>query len=202
MRVLCSISFAKEDDVRSYLPTPYTIATTKPPVEGGIIASYKYSPIPKLPDFFKAKGYRCPTGSKDGPFQFIYQTNLSYYETIHQSPEGTKAFNAYMSAIRGGRKFWADWYDVKARVLDGFNFQQGEVLLVDVGGGNGHDLETFIQKHPQTAGHLVLQDLKSTVAGLEGKGLDPRIRVMEHDFFQEQPVKGTFTKLATLSKTL
>ncbi|KAL9618971.1 MAG: hypothetical protein Q9160_006365 [Pyrenula sp. 1 TL-2023] len=162
----------------------------KPPVEGGILVSYEYSPIPKLPDYFKAKGYRCPTQSSHGPFQFIYQTDLGYFEKIHQSPVAMQNFNAFMSVIRGGRKFWADWYDVKARLLDGFKSQQGEVLLVDIGGGNGHDLETLIRKHPETAGHLVLEDLPTTVEGLEAKGLDPGIKVMGHDFFQEQPVKG------------
>lgn len=162
-------------------------------MEGGVIITYDYGATGQLPDFFKTKGYRCPRNSGDAPFKWIHQTSLNYFQKIHESPTSMQAFNAYMGAIRSGRKFWADWYDVKGRVLHGFAFQPGKALLVDIGGGNGHDLETLIQKQPRTAGYLVLQDLKTTIAGLEGKDLSNKgIRAMEYDFFTEQPIKGTF----------
>lgn len=63
-------------------------------------------------------------------------------------------------------------------------------LLVDIGGGWGHDLIAFHEKYPTrgTRGRLVLQDLpsviKDTGAPLSG------VEAMGYDFFTEQPVKG------------
>lgn len=64
------------------------------------------------------------------------------------------------------------------------------VLIVDVGGGKGRDLQTFHKKIPTLPGQLVLQDRASVLENEEVKGLDDKIKVMEHDFFTPQPIKG------------
>ena len=43
-----------------------------------------------------------------------------------------------------------------------------DILLVDVGGGKGHDLIKFSTKYPSARGRLVLQDLPSVIQNLEG----------------------------------
>lgn len=70
---------------------------------------------------------------------------------------------------------------------------QGETLIVDIGGGNGHELLEFRRRFPKPTypGRVVLQDLPATfshvdIAALEKDGVE----VMEHDFFKPQPVNG------------
>jgi hypothetical protein len=62
-------------------------------------------------------------------------------------------------------------------------------LLVDIGGGRGHDLEAFGKKFPNAKGKLVLQDLPPIDDISE---LDQSIMRMKYDFFTEQPIKGTW----------
>lgn len=54
-------------------------------------------------------------------------------------------------------------------------------LVVDVGGSKGHDLEEFLERHPDiTKGSLVLQDLPEV---LDGLAVNPAITVCPHDLF-------------------
>lgn len=64
------------------------------------------------------------------------------------------------------------------------------VLIVDVGGGKGRDLKAFHKKFPTLPGQLVLQDRASVLDDEEVKGLDDKIKVMVHDLFTPQPIKG------------
>lgn len=73
-----------------------------------------------------------------------------------------------------------------------------DALLVDMGGSVGHDLSEFRRKWPQASGRLVLQDLAEVLAQAKTMSLHPSIELMEHDFFTEQPVKGTYIILSEL----
>jgi hypothetical protein len=73
------------------------------------------------------------------------------------------------------------------RLIDGSNPDSDPALLVDIGGGYGHDLLAFHQKYPNK-GKLLLQDLPSVVA--QKRGFPEGIEAMGYDFFTEQPVKG------------
>lgn len=63
-----------------------------------------------------------------------------------------------------------------------------QVLLVDVGGGMGHDLRQFKDRFPHISGRLILQDTESVIAQL--KQSSSGIEATVHDFFTPQPVKG------------
>ena len=97
-------------------------------------------------------------------------------------------FNAFMRGVRSTRNFWADWFPVERMIFTGFADTGDDVLMVDIGGGNGQDLETCLAKFPRSHGRLILQDLPGTITNL--KGLDEGIQAMSHDFFLPQPVKG------------
>jgi hypothetical protein len=66
--------------------------------------------------------------------------------------------------------------------------QDEDVLLVDIGGGSGHDLMDFHAKHPYVKGGLILQDLPEVVESV--KDMPACMEVMVHDFFTPQPIIG------------
>ena len=76
--------------------------------------------------------------------------------------------------------------------MSGASSGANDVLLVDVGGGNGHDLIRFLTEYPSAWGRLMLQDLPNLIHNLEG--LSPGIQAKGHDFLTPQAIKGTWTR--------
>ncbi|CAD6579776.1 MAG: hypothetical protein ASARMPRED_009245 [Alectoria sarmentosa] len=193
MRVLTAVGFATEADVQSYVATPLTQAITKPSLEAAVKICHDNSARiqMKMHEYFRLKGYVCPTDSLDCAFQWTFDTEISYFEHIHNDAERMKDFNTFMSGNRVNRKHWIDWFPVEAEIFSGSSGTTEDVLLVDVGGSKGHDLERFLGKYPTSKGRLVLQDLPGVLEHV--KGLNEGIRTMSHDFFTPQPIKGKRT---------
>ena len=145
----------------------------------------------KMHEYFRSNGYVCPTDSSNCAFQWTFDTKLPYFEHIHSNPETMSDFNTFMSGNRVNRKHWIDWFPVEAEILAGTSGTPHGTLLVDVGGGKGHDLERFLAKFPQCKGRLTLQDLPGVLENV--KKLDEGIKLMPHDFFTPQPIKGKRT---------
>ena len=142
----------------------------------------------QMPEYFRKTGYKTPTDALHCPFQYAFGTDLPYFEYLHQNPTQVKNFNTFMMGARHVRHHWVDWFPVRENVLKGFSRADDDALLVDLGGGGGHDLNRFIEKYPEASGHLVLQDLPGVIAG--ATDLKQGIKPMGHDFFTPQPVKG------------
>jgi hypothetical protein len=144
-----------------------------------------------LPEYFKQTGYKHPTSLTDGPFQAAHKTTLPFFDWLVATPPHLAHFGSFMSAYRAGKANWYDagFYPVPARLIEGFDPSAGDVLLVDVGGSRGHDLEEFAAQHPSRPGRLVLQDLEPVVAAVEDKDKKP-FEAQAHDFFTPQPVKA------------
>ena len=138
--------------------------------------------------YFRKFGYKYPTDNLRGPFQWVLDTNLLYFEWIHESPEMMDDFNTLMKGMRSTRKHWVEWFAVEKELFDGFSGGKDDVLMVDLGGGKGHDLERFLSEFPKSKGHLVLQDLPATIS--EIKELSDGINATVHNFFTPQPIKG------------
>jgi hypothetical protein len=116
--------------------------------------------------------------------QYAFQTKLPTFQLIASKPELLKDFNTFMGNTMGARNYWLDWYPVQERMLDGASLDAP--LIVDIGGGKGHDLKQFNAKFP---GHrLVLQDLQPVIDSVSG--IDTTIECVVHDFFTEQTLKG------------
>ena len=80
-----------------------------------------------------------------------------------------------------------DFYPVFERLQQDQRGDQ-DVLLVDIGGGMGHDLEEFRTKHPNIPGRLVLQERPEVIAQITQN--NPKIEIKAYDFFTPQPIKG------------
>ncbi|KAK7968734.1 O-methyltransferase-domain-containing protein [Apiospora saccharicola] len=99
---------------------------------------------------------------------------------------------------------WVDIYPTHT-VVNEARERPGRPMVVDVGGGKGHDLEKFRLRHHRNrgldlaeempAGTLVLQERPDVVEKLlaeTGPRLydDPAISLQAHDFFTPQTVQG------------
>ena len=78
---------------------------------------------------------------------------------------------------------------------------EANVVLVDIGGGIGHEVREFKRRYGnKIRGKAVLQDLPSTINTLDAASLNKDgIEVMAHNFFLEQPMKGSFCHAYHLS---
>ena len=140
----------------------------------------------KMPEYFKVNGYRCPTHPEDGPFQYAFQTREGAFQHWHKQPSVLDEFNTFMQGVRGSRPSWVEWFPIHNRILAGAD--GSGVLLTDVGGGRGHDVEAFRKRFPDAKGELVLQDLPAVINDI--KILDDSIQRQEYDFFSPQTIQG------------
>ena len=140
-----------------------------------------------MPRYFDKNEFQNPTNNVDGPFQFAFNTKLDYFGFIKQDPRRLSAFNAFMQVQGMGRDDWLKGYPIQQSLIDGRT--KKDVLLVDVGGGQGQVLEAFKREFPSHRGRLILQDLPQAISNIEH--LEPGIETMEMDFFNPQPIKGS-----------
>lgn len=107
-----------------------------------------------------------------GPY--LIQKNLEY-------------FIEFAKVHRGG-KLWLDTSlaDVLTSISE--KCTESDPLFVDIGGSVGQRCFEIRERLPGLKGRLINQDLPSTVeSGIQHPGIEHQ----GHDFFTEQPVKGT-----------
>ena len=142
-----------------------------------------------LPEYLKSIGYALPTDLTNGPFQHAHKTELPFFAWLDQNPPYLSTFNSYMAAYRAGKASWVDagFYPVQDRLAKGFDTTASNVLLVDIGGGLGHDLQELAAKHPSLPGKLILQDRAEVISTVSAEGV---FEATTHDFFTAQPVES------------
>lgn len=143
-------------------------------------------PAANLPKYMRETKFQNPQGQS--AFEFTYQKTL--WEHLGVNPDQQRDCAAYMAGRRGGQIRWLDVFPVASQLEGKMSRGSGDdnVLLVDIGGNQGHDLKIFRKRFPDLPGRLILQDLPEAVnkipAPLEG------IEVMPYNFFTPQLVKG------------
>ncbi|KAI9662220.1 MAG: hypothetical protein M1821_008386 [Bathelium mastoideum] len=191
MRVLTAMQFAAEVDEQSYVANKLTEAMSQPPLKGATKISHDHSALilHRAHEYFKQHKYNFPLSYDDCAFQWTFDTKQTYFDWIHGDAEKSKDFNAFMGANRSTRRHWTEWYPTDTEIVQRYSPEIGDAMIVDIGGGKGHDLKKFAAKHPEAWGKLVLQDLSEVIADagdLESDG----VRAITHDFFKPQPVIG------------
>ncbi|KAK1633478.1 hydroxyindole O-methyltransferase [Colletotrichum phormii] len=192
MRHLGAMLYITETGPDEYKSTNFSDALTITSMGAGYpcVAGACMESLAKFHEFAKKTNYREPHDVFNGPLQYGYNTKLDCFSWLAANHPYEMQFAQHMGAYRQGRPSWMDEgiYPVKARLVDGFDDSENGVLLVDVGGSFGHDVDEFRRKHPQAPGRLVVQDLPTVISQIEK--LDEKIERMGHDFFNEQPIKG------------
>lgn len=189
LRYLVAVDVVAEADVDSYEATHITRSLADPGLASGIKHSYDVvgHGTMALPAFLKRTGYQNPTDPKHCAFQDAFHTEDSLFGWFPKNPDQAQAFNMFMTVQRAGRSNWLDFYPVDKELTSAFAGGEDAVMLVDVGGGMGHEIGAIKERFPNLPGKMILQDLPDTVKEAQQV---PNMQVMAHDFFTEQPVKG------------
>ena len=146
----------------------------------------------KFPEFLEQRGYSCPIDPKDGLFQYAFKTKNEAFEQWSSDAKVFDNFNLHLGSFHRMNESWLTWYPVKSRLLGGLDLSS--VVIVDIGGGKGQNLQEFSEKFPQEKGRLVLQDTSSVISDIQS--LDDTIQRQAHNFFTPQPIEG---KLSIIS---
>jgi hypothetical protein len=140
----------------------------------------------KLFNYFESNGYKNPEDAYDAPFQLAYNTKSHYFEWLRQNPKVQQVFNSVMTQTQTLRG--TDWFDIYP-VQEKLRVAPDQVLLVDIGGGVGHDLTAFKKRFPDLPGKLVLQDLPQVIDTIKDPLLEG-ITAVGHSMFDPQPIRG------------
>lgn len=144
----------------------------------------------KIPEFLQKINFKNPEGAVNGPFNYAENFPETIWVWFAQSPDGLDTCNTFMEADRGSRPSWLEWFPVKEQLLDGYDASKGDVLLVDVAGGRGHDIQAFREKFPDVPGRLVVEDLPHVIDDI--RNLDASIEKVKFNLFDPQPIKGIY----------
>ncbi|KAI1422441.1 putative O-methyltransferase [Xylaria sp. FL1777] len=142
-----------------------------------------------LPRFLAKTGYKEPLDPKNSNYADLTPEKLNFFGQCVADPLYQDSFSIFMRGWARYKVPWPTFYDTDS-LINGADLNNGGVLCVDIGGHHGIDLTRLLDKHPDLpAGSLVLQDLPEVVSG--AKDLNEKIKVIPHDMFQPQPVKGS-----------
>ena len=139
----------------------------------------------KLTEYMHHSGFKSPEDVETGPFQYAH--GVSHWKLLSQDPKHKANLDAYMSGRREGMPRWLDVYPAVEKIKATGEQDVDAVSIVDVGGGQGHDLQLFHDRHPDVRGRLVLQELPETLSNLTAP---PGIETIPYDFFTPQPIQG------------
>ncbi|KAJ5900168.1 uncharacterized protein N7473_004238 [Penicillium subrubescens] len=190
LRLLSASGYVLETAVQTYQPSPLTMVMADPTLEATTRACFDIGNFctTYAPEYFRKNNNQFPPSAEDTPFQLAKNTDLNYFHWLGQNPSLAKDFQQWMALKQRSTPNWVDWFDVHGTILDGVRTHPNDVLLVDIGGGEGHYLHAFNDRFPDAPGRRILQDLPQVVS--DPKAAPTGTELMAYDFFTPQPVKG------------
>ncbi|KAI3336052.1 S-adenosyl-L-methionine-dependent methyltransferase [Ustulina deusta] len=179
LRQLAAEHLITEIGENAYAPTPWSLRVGTESAFASIYGKFYYevaSPLFRsLPFFFEEGGYKNPTTLTSSNFQRVHGEGPTFFRFISSDKTINRQFADAMDCLSAGNSI--SW-------LHGLVAP----LVVDVGGSKGHNIEKFLQKHPDVPKEsLILQDLPEV---LEKVTIHPGITACPYDFFTPEPVKG------------
>jgi hypothetical protein len=189
LRPLGALGFVKETGVEEYAASPLTLMLVDRALLGGyqFMFSAATRSLANMPFYLEKTGYKHVDGAP-GPFQDAHKTDNGLFPWLISDPPMMGNFNAFMTGQRADRKQWFDFFDIDNILLKDAKSDPESVLLIDIAGGEGHDVAEFHKRFPEAPGRLVVQDLPPVIDSI--KDLIPKVERQKHDFFTEQPIKG------------
>lgn len=143
----------------------------------------------KIVDMMRTQGFH-PYGENGFKDPMEWAHGHRFFDFFAANDEHKQNFDDYMAARRVGTQLqWFDIFPAETLIDDKPLRDSNEVLVCDVGGGQGHEIAKFHERFPDKVGRLVLEDLARSFQGVK---LPAKIEMVAHDFFQPQPVKGQY----------
>ncbi|KAF9636479.1 hypothetical protein BFW01_g7375 [Lasiodiplodia theobromae] len=139
--------------------------------------------ITAVPSWLNEQGWQLnPTDATNGPFQAGHKTDLDMFGfALTNKEKFWDDMNTFFEGDRGS-PHWAEWFPVQDKLLDNSILRPGAPVIVDVGGGRGHDIAGFRKHFPDLPGRLILQDQQPVLDSIIA--LDSSIEKHALDFFQ------------------
>ncbi|AEO55158.1 hypothetical protein MYCTH_2298688 [Thermothelomyces thermophilus ATCC 42464] len=195
MRAISGQHLVIEVGLDTYARTPWAAALAEDPsfasIYGGFYHELNNPMFRTLPAFLKETGFRNPTDVSRCNLQYWLGRDITLFQYIGTNAKLTSDFNDAMEChSKYNLTPWVDIYPTETVVEAA---KEGRPLVVDVGGGKGHDLKKFLARHRDRVppGSLVLEDLpeilKDVVVDDDLSSSPGPIAVRPHDFFTPQP---------------
>lgn len=155
--------------------------------------------ITAAPHWLSQHGWQLnPTDATNGPFQAGHKMDLDMFDfALANKEKFWDDMNTFFEGDRGSRPHWAEWFPVQDKLLGSNVLKPDAPVIVDVGGGRGHDIAGFRKHFSDLPGRLVLQDQQPVLDSIVA--LDSAIEKHSLDFFNKAPVPG-MASIFSLSK--
>lgn len=117
-------------------------------------------------------------------------TEPDFFESLHKTPARLQNFHTWMDTL-------AEHQYASQQQIDFGKWIAGDLLpkdvaFVDVGGGSGAQCLMLRQKRGHNvAGRIVNQDRIEIISKVQGHLADAGVETLAHNFFEDQPIKGT-----------
>ncbi|KAI4194076.1 MAG: hypothetical protein LQ350_007985 [Teloschistes chrysophthalmus] len=192
MRLVTWTGICDEAAERQYRAIEETRLIVTPGHAGGAKHHFDlFFPIgANLVEYMKSTGFHQfpKKPQQQSPWEAIFK--MGFFEFFAANQDQRRYFDDYMAIRRKGLSSWHEVFPMNSELVPGFNQSDPQaVLLVDVGGNWGHELQSFHEAHPDAPGRLIVQDLPVMTEKFGGKA-PAGIEVQTYDFFTPQPVKG------------
>ncbi|KAK3706281.1 hypothetical protein LTR37_012796 [Vermiconidia calcicola] len=186
LRCLAALGHIDEKDVDVFAANKFSMAFVTPKgIAGSKFAFETATPAwNAMPAYLKSIGFKNPENSHDAPLQRGFGSQKHMFELLVEHGV-LENFQTFMTSYRADREEFLDIFPARERLLDGS--QDDSVLLVDIGGGRGHDIEKILEQLPDTKGRMVLQEVGDVVKQVSESDA---MKVMVHDFFTPQPIQA------------
>jgi demethylsterigmatocystin 6-O-methyltransferase len=154
------------------------------------IAGQVFSKIPAWLRIHKTQDF---AAELEAPFQFaVGNTKESFFPWLAKYESSLADFHAWMNSRQSGEHHWLDTYPMeqfldKKKAESNTNKESTRVLMVDIGGGNGHESRLVKTKYPDLSGSIIFQDLTEVIEKCPSA---PGVEGVVHDFFSPQPIHG------------
>ncbi|KAK5203823.1 hypothetical protein LTS03_002419 [Exophiala xenobiotica] len=192
MRLITLSGVCAEVGDRAYAATDITELICKPGMAGGEKHYFDlFFPIGAcLMDYMHETGFHQFPAKSDEKSPFEYAHKSGFFEFFEKNRDQRKYFDDFMSIRREGLVVWHETYPIADQLGPGADTNPEAVMLVDVGGGWGHDLKSLFKTHPGLSGRLILQDLPIIIGQVQSRSDTDGFELMSYDIFTPQPVKG------------
>ncbi|KAF6799563.1 o-methyltransferase [Colletotrichum sojae] len=185
LRLMAANHLVEEVGVGKFKPTQFGIALTAPAFHG-LFYTYYDLILPtyvSLPSFLASTNYANPQDPRRTAFQHAHAWEGDLWSYYRAHPAKQDEFNKVQESIALQQPSWTEMYPA-AELVKGA--REGPVL-VDVGGGTGHDVRRFCEVVPWMEGRVWLEDVEEAVEMADVPGGVGRVG---YDFFTPQPIKG------------